>query len=223
MVPFQFWQITHTLLNLISHNIVIKLWTAKILKRLLVLHNCYLLCKAKSEWVYLKVVNNCLGLVIEEVGLPMLKFRVDPMKRWSSDLMEARSGQNYLINFLLRIFNFMSYVFNFMVERINFMACVFTFLISPINFMLHAFNYMVCGINFMPDIFNFVTHLINFMLCVFSFMACAESIWSHVQLILCAWIIYTLIFVFQTSEHKWCATLIFHLRYVCTYLFCPAN
>ena len=36
--------------------------------------------------------------------------------------MEARSGQNYLINFLLCIFNFMSYVFNFMVQRINFMT-----------------------------------------------------------------------------------------------------
>ena len=36
--------------------------------------------------------------------------------------MEARSGQNYLINFLLCIFNFMSYVFIFMVDRINFMT-----------------------------------------------------------------------------------------------------
>ena len=36
--------------------------------------------------------------------------------------MEAHSGQNYFINFLLCIFNFMSYVFKFMVERINFMT-----------------------------------------------------------------------------------------------------
>ena len=54
--------------------------------------------------------------------------------------MEARSGQNYLINFLLCIFNFMSFVFNSTVERINFMACVFNFVISPINFMLRTFN-----------------------------------------------------------------------------------
>ena len=70
--------------------------------------------------------------------------------------MEARSGQNYLINFLLRVCNFMSFVFNSTVERINFMACIIL------------------------DIFNFVARLINFMLCVFSFMACAESISSHV-------------------------------------------
>ena len=54
--------------------------------------------------------------------------------------MEARSGQNYLINFLLCIFNFMSFVFNSTVERINFMACIFNFLIGPINFMLLTFN-----------------------------------------------------------------------------------
>ena len=54
--------------------------------------------------------------------------------------MEARSGQNYLINFLLCIFNFTSFVFNSTVERINFMACVFGFLIRPINFMLRTFN-----------------------------------------------------------------------------------
>ena len=66
--------------------------------------------------------------------------------------MEARPGQNYLINFLPCIFNFMSFVFNFTVERINFMTCISNFLIRPINFMLHAFNYIACGINFMPDI-----------------------------------------------------------------------
>ena len=105
--------------------------------------------------------------------------------------MEARSGQNYLINCLLCIYNFMSFVFN-STERINFMACIFNFLIHLIKFMLGVFNYMVSGINFMLDIFNFVTHLINFMLCVFSFMACAESISSHVHLIRRACIIYTL-------------------------------
>ena len=73
-----------------------------------------------------------------------VKFR--GMKEDTLISIEARSGQNYLINFLPCIFNFMSYVFNFMVERINFMACVFNFLIGPINFMLHAFNYMVCRI-----------------------------------------------------------------------------
>ena len=67
-----------------------------------------------------------------------------------------------------------------------------------INFMLHAFNYMVCGVNFVLDIFNFVTHSFNFMLCVFSFMACAESISSHVHLILRAYIMCTL--YVQTSE-----------------------
>ena len=66
--------------------------------------------------------------------------------------MEARSGQNYLINFLPGIFNFMSFVFNSTVERINFMTCISNFLIRPINFMLHAFNYMACGINFMLHI-----------------------------------------------------------------------
>ena len=35
--------------------------------------------------------------------------------------MEAGSGQNYLINFLPQIFNFMSFVFNSMVKRINVM------------------------------------------------------------------------------------------------------
>ena len=54
--------------------------------------------------------------------------------------MEACSGQNYLINFLLCIFNFMSFVFNSGVERINFIACVFNFLIGPINFMLRTFK-----------------------------------------------------------------------------------
>ena len=44
--------------------------------------------------------------------------------------MEARSGQNYLTNFLLCIFNFMSFVFNSMVERINFIF-LFNFLIVP--------------------------------------------------------------------------------------------
>ena len=66
--------------------------------------------------------------------------------------MEARSGQDYVINFLLCIFNFMSFVFNSTVERINFMTCISNFLIRPVNFMLHAFNYMACGINFMLDI-----------------------------------------------------------------------
>ena len=66
--------------------------------------------------------------------------------------MEALSSQNYLINFLPCIFNFMSFVFNSTVEGINFMTCISNFLIRPINFMLHAFNYMACGINFMLDI-----------------------------------------------------------------------
>ena len=66
--------------------------------------------------------------------------------------MEVRSGQNYLINFLPCIFNFMSFVFNSTVQRINFMTCISNFLICPINFMLHAFNYMTCGINCMLDI-----------------------------------------------------------------------
>ena len=51
--------------------------------------------------------------------------------------MEARSGQNYLINFLLRTFNFLSFVFNPTVQRINFMTCVFNFLIRPINFIFY--------------------------------------------------------------------------------------
>ena len=50
----------------------------------------------------------------------------------------------------------------------------------------------------MPDIFNFVTHLINFMLCASSFLACAESISSHLHLILLACIV--ICYVFQTSE-----------------------
>ena len=66
--------------------------------------------------------------------------------------MEARSGQNYLINFLPLIFNFMSFVFNSTIERINFMTFISNLLIRPINFMLHAFNYMTCGTNFMLDI-----------------------------------------------------------------------
>ena len=66
--------------------------------------------------------------------------------------MEARSGQNDLINFLPCIFTFMSFVFYSTFERINFMTCISNFLIRPINFMLHAFNYMACGINFMLDI-----------------------------------------------------------------------
>ena len=66
--------------------------------------------------------------------------------------MEARSGQNYLINFLPCTFNFMSFVFNSTVERINFMTCISNFLIRQINFMLHAFNFMACGVNFMLDI-----------------------------------------------------------------------
>ena len=66
--------------------------------------------------------------------------------------MEARSGQNYFINFLPCVYNFMSFVFNSTVERINFMTCISNFLIRPINFMLHAFNFMACGINFMLDI-----------------------------------------------------------------------
>ena len=63
--------------------------------------------------------------------------------------MEARSGQDYLINFLPCTFNFMSFVCNSTTERFNFMACISNFLIRPINFMLHAFNYMACGIIFM--------------------------------------------------------------------------
>ena len=109
-----------------------------------------------------------------------------------SSYTEARSGQNYLINFLLCIFNFMSFVFNSKVERINFMACIFNFLIRPINFMLCAFNYMVCGINFMLDIFKFVTHPINFMLYVFSFMAVCRINFKSCHLILPACITYTL-------------------------------
>ena len=66
--------------------------------------------------------------------------------------MEARSGQNYLINFLPCIFNFMSFVFNSTVEKIKFMTCISNFLIRLIKFMLHAFNYMPCRINFMLDI-----------------------------------------------------------------------
>ena len=62
------------------------------------------------------------------------------------------SGQNYLINFLPCIYNFMSFVFNSTIERINFMTCISNFLIHSINFMLYAFNYMACGINFMLDI-----------------------------------------------------------------------
>ena len=65
--------------------------------------------------------------------------------------MEARASQNYLINFLSCIYNFMSFVFNSTVERINFMTCISNFPIRPVNFMLHAFNYMACGINFMLD------------------------------------------------------------------------
>ena len=57
---------------------------------------------------------------------------------------------------------------------------------------MHLHGHMVCRNDLLLDIFNFVAHLINFMLCVFSFMACAESISSHVQLILRACIIYTL-------------------------------
>ena len=66
--------------------------------------------------------------------------------------MEARSDQNYLINFLPCIFTFLSFVFNSTVESINFMTCISNFLIRPINFMLHAFNYIACGINFVLDI-----------------------------------------------------------------------
>ena len=66
--------------------------------------------------------------------------------------MEARSGQNYLIDFLPCIFNFIFFVFNSTVERINSMTCISNFLIRPINFMLHAFNLMAFGINFMLDI-----------------------------------------------------------------------
>ena len=55
--------------------------------------------------------------------------------------MEARSGQNYLINFLPCIFHFMSFVFNSIVERINLMTCISNFLIRPINFLLHVLNY----------------------------------------------------------------------------------
>ena len=68
--------------------------------------------------------------------------------------MEARSGQNYLINFLPSTFNFVSFVFYFTVEIINFMTCISNFLIRPINFMLHAFNYIACRINFMLDILH---------------------------------------------------------------------
>ena len=50
--------------------------------------------------------------------------------------MEARSGQNYLINFLLCIFNFTSFVFNSMVERINFMSCIFNFIVQVIILLI---------------------------------------------------------------------------------------
>ena len=135
---------------------------------------------------------------------------------FKSLLMEASSGQIYLINILPCIFHFMSFVFNSIVERINFMTCISNFVICPINFVLHAFNYVACGINFMPDIFNFVTHLINIMTCVFSFMACAESISSHVHFILRACIMYTLCVSNFRAYIVYNMTCIFHLQYVCT-------
>ena len=73
-----------------------------------------------------------------------------PNHLFQSLFMEVCSGQNYLINFLRCIFNFVSFVFNSTVERTNFMTCISNFLIRPINFML--FNHMACGINFMRDI-----------------------------------------------------------------------
>ena len=64
-----------------------------------------------------------ISLVSNKLWLPNHR-RADFLasKFWILFSMEARSGQNYLINFLLCIFNFMPNVFNFMVERINFMT-----------------------------------------------------------------------------------------------------
>ena len=50
--------------------------------------------------------------------------------------MEARSGQNYLINFLLCIFNFMPFVFNSTV------SCIFNFIVQVI-ILSGTFNFMV--------------------------------------------------------------------------------
>ena len=110
------------------------------------------------------------------------------------NLSEGEAAQNYLMNFLLCIFSFMSFVFNSRVERINFMACVFNFLIGPINFMLRIFNYMVWRINFMLDIFNFVTHLINFVLCVFSFMTISSHYLINAMLCLSNFKVFVVIF-----------------------------
>ena len=135
--------------------------------------------------------NLCIGLLI------FMLLRIQNIIQFNvltTIFMEARSGQNYLINCLLCIFNSMSFVFNSTVERINFIACVFNFSIGPINFMLRTFNCMVWGINFMLDIFNFVTHLINFVLCVFSFMAISSHYLINAMLCLSNFKVFVIIF-----------------------------
>ena len=75
--------------------------------------------------------------------------------------MEARSGRNYLINFLLCIFNFMSYLVNLKSSAIN-SSCMdylysMCFKLQSVNSVQHLyFTYVMCALNCVIQLINFM-------------------------------------------------------------------
>ena len=69
--------------------------------------------------------------------------------------VEAHSGQNYLIDTMLRLSNFKVFV-------VIFTFCSFNIILHTINFMLWKFNFIVQAI-ILSGMFNVMVPLINFV------------------------------------------------------------